>query len=832
MRCAQRKIQCAGRTFNWQGLIMMNLIFRVMLLISMLYWSGAVAFAQATAPFNLQAAIDAAPPGATVSVPPGVYSGALIITKQLHLTGATGPNGERAIIDGAGKGSVLTVHASGTILENLVIRNSGNIIDEEDAGIVVEQAENVQLLGNHLENVLYGVKGSLANGLVLRNNHITGRGLEIGRRGDGIRLWQCEECLIEGNTVESVRDALFWFSDGTIVRNNTFRFNRYGIHMMYTDGMIILDNALHGNSVGAYLMYSTGVLVQGNTFHANRGPSGYGLAMKDIDEITIHENYFLDNRVGLFFDNTPARVDVEHSIMRNVLAYNDTGILMMPAVQRNILRGNTLLDNLEQVGVKGGGSRGVDQLGGNRWDGNYWSDYAGYDAAAAEDRDGIGDLPYRAESLFENIADRHQNLRLFHFSPVEAAVDLAAKAFPVIKPAPKLTDGAPLMAPILPAFVAQVPAVEGSTGWLALGLLLGAALLFSSQLQPALAQLLLLTPFRHSGASTDRYPPTLQQASDALHQLPEPVPSSTTSIYEGHTMISVDNLTKQYPRPGRPWWSDATVTAVDQLSFRLEQGQALALWGINGAGKTTVLKCLLGLLDCTGELHLDGLDLRRDGRRARRLLGYVPQELAFHNDLSVLESCRFYARLKNVAPARIPVVLAQVGLSEQTQKTVGALSGGMKQRLALALALLADPPVLLLDEPTSNLDAATRSDFLDLLAGQRQLGKALLFTSHHVEEVERLADQVLILRDGRLLAQGSPLALMAQLMPERRHPVRHIKVVVAAGQQPAAQQLLHAAGYAASPNGRGLWITVTPERKAEPLSLLYTADIQVLDVEM
>jgi ABC-type multidrug transport system ATPase subunit len=192
------------------------------------------------------------------------------------------------------------------------------------------------------------------------------------------------------------------------------------------------------------------------------------------------------------------------------------------------------------------------------------------------------------------------------------------------------------------------------------------------------------------------------------------------------------------------------VTALDDVSFRLERGSALALWGANGAGKTTLLKCLLGLLDCEGSLHLDGHDLRQSGRAARRFLGYVPQELAFHNGMRVDECCRFYAKLKRAPLSRIPVVLAQVGLASQQRKAVGALSGGMKQRLALALALLADPPVLLLDEPTSNLDAKTRDEFIDLLIELRRGGKTLLFTSHHAEEVDRLADQVLVLVDGRV----------------------------------------------------------------------------------
>lgn len=801
---------------------MTRLFTRLLLMMALLLLPTVATGASMPAVLDLQAAIEAAPAGSVLTVAPGHYVGAIVVNKPLQLIGQTGPNGERAIIDGDGKGSVLIIRAGNTTVKNFIIRNSGNIIDHEDAGIFIQAAEDVQIIGNRVEDVLYGIKGEQANRLLLRDNHISGRDLDVARRGDGIRLWQSEGCVVEGNTVEKTRDILFWFSDDAIVRGNHFHANRYGIHMMYTDGMQIIGNALNDNSVGTYLMYSVDVLIQDNTFSGNRGPSGYGVALKDMDAVTVRDNYFLDNRVGIFFDNSPARVEIEQVIERNVMAYNDVGVLMMPAVKRNILRQNTFLDNLDQVGVKGGGSQAGDQLGGNQWDGNFWSDYVGYDRDEQGQSDGIGDLPYRDERLFENLADRHPALGLFHFSPIETAIDLAAQAFPVIKPKPKLTDATPLMAPHLPATAAQVTTPTTAIGWLALGMILAAAALFWS---PITAMLARMRPEASQPAPVV-LPPTIEQSTLT------PMPQPSRAPHEEQIMISVEHLYKRYPQPGRPWWSDATVTAVHDLSFQVARGQAVGLWGSNGAGKTTALKCLLGLLSCEGELRLNGLDLRREGRKARNLLGYVPQELAFHVGMSVIETCRFYANLKHVPLTRIPVVLAQVGLSEQLHKRVGALSGGMKQRLALALALLADPPVLLLDEPTSNLDAVTRDELLELLVGLREEGKALLFTSHHIAEVDQLADQVLLLHDGQLVAQGSPAQLMGQLMPAHSRPARHIKVIVAAGQQSLAQQVLIDAGYTASPNGHGIWVTVSPERKAEPLALLHSAAVEVIDVEL
>ncbi|MEZ4676420.1 MAG: nitrous oxide reductase family maturation protein NosD [Caldilineaceae bacterium] len=731
-----------------------------------LIWPG-LSIAQSTST-DLQAMIDAAESGVLLEVPYGIYEGMITISKPLHLKGLPDANGQLPIIDGESKGTVLTIIAAETIVEGFEIRASGNVIDREDGGIVVEGAENVRLLNNRLTDVLYGIRGVESTGLQIIDNYINGKDLHIARRGDSIRIWQSENCLVEGNTVEKARDAIFWFSDGTTVRNNRFLDSRYGVHMMYTDGMTIEGNELNRNSVGAYLMYSKNVMIAGNTFRENRGPSGYGLALKDMDGVTVRDNYYIDNRVGIFFDNAPSRIDITQPIERNVLAFNDIGVLMMPAVQNNILRNNTFLDNLEQVGLKGGGSNPGESLGANSWDGNYWSDYVGYDAGG----EGTGDIAYHSASLFENLADQHPALGLLHFSPVEQAIDLAAQAFPIIKPKPKLSDSTPRMTPLLPRTTPVVAQPSNAMGWLAALLLAGAGLLYWSQ-RPKFASDVSISLAQQSLDGNTGLPNQRQAPSSSTQK----ATSMNKQPAVNEIMISVQNLTKRYAQPGRAWWSDATITAVDDLSFELKAGQAVALWGVNGAGKTTVLKCLLGLLDCEGELQLDGTDLRKDGRNARRHFGYVPQELAFHNDLSVAESCRFYARLKDVNLNRIPVVLDQVGLVGQERKAVGALSGGMKQRLALALALLADPPVLLLDEPTSNLDAETRYEFLDLLSQLHRAGKTLLFTSHHLEEVEQLAEQVLILRDGKLLARGAPAELMHLLNPTREG--KHAKLRLA-----------------------------------------------------
>lgn len=259
----------------------------------------------------------------------------------------------------------------------------------------------------------------------------------------------------------------------------------------------------------------------------------------------------------------------------------------------------------------------------------------------------------------------------------------------------------------------------------------------------------------------------------------------------------------------------------------MRPGQAVALWGANGAGKTTLIKCILGLHGFRGRIVVDGCDARRRGKAARRRIGYVAQELAFYDDVSAREAARLFARLKRVPLARADVVLEQVGLAEHAAKRVAALSGGMKQRLALAVALLSDPALLLLDEPTSNLDAAARRAFLALLGELRQTGKTIVFTTHRPEEVAQLADRVVMLERGRAVYDGSPEEL------ERGDAFQtDMRIPLPAEQREAAAAALRAAGFAVAFNHATLLVRVPATRKAAPLGVLARAGIEVENFEL
>jgi ABC-2 type transport system ATP-binding protein len=282
-------------------------------------------------------------------------------------------------------------------------------------------------------------------------------------------------------------------------------------------------------------------------------------------------------------------------------------------------------------------------------------------------------------------------------------------------------------------------------------------------------------------------------------------------------MITIDNVTKRFGR----------ATAVDHISLEIGEGDAVALWGTNGAGKTTLIRCILGLLRFQGRITVSGFDARRQGKRARKLIGYVPQELGFYDDLGVAESVRFFARLKRAGRVDTAHILDGVGLRGHERKRIRELSGGMKQRLALAVAMLGDPAILVLDEVTASLDACGREEFVELLARLASGGRCLLFASHRAEEVTTLAKRVVMLDRGRITAEVSADRFLGHLGLDTT-----LHLHIESGARARAIGLLRDSGFRAELNGVGLIVPVPPSQKGAPLRILAESRIAVEDFDI
>ena len=215
---------------------------------------------------------------------------------------------------------------------------------------------------------------------------------------------------------------------------------------------------------------------------------------------------------------------------------------------------------------------------------------------------------------------------------------------------------------------------------------------------------------------------------------------------------------------------------LDHVDFQVARGEAVALIGQNGAGKTTVLRFLLGLVRGRGDVTIAGIDPASDPVAARRLIGYMPQTPAFLEE-TARGSLSLLARLREVREPGIDALLARVGLVEHARRSVRTFSTGMKQRLSLAAALIGDPPILVLDEPTASLDLAGQRELLALLGRLRAEGRTLLMTSHRAAEIRALCDRAIVLDQGRVIAQGGVDTVVAQVWPDEVAAPSKLRVV-------------------------------------------------------
>jgi ABC-2 type transport system ATP-binding protein len=208
------------------------------------------------------------------------------------------------------------------------------------------------------------------------------------------------------------------------------------------------------------------------------------------------------------------------------------------------------------------------------------------------------------------------------------------------------------------------------------------------------------------------------------------------------------------------------VTAVDGVSFHIAPGETYGLLGPNGAGKTTSISMACGLLERDGgTVTVAGLAMDIGATDAKALIGYVPQDLAIYPDLTARENLRFFGRLQRLRghalDGRVDSILQLTGLAERADDRTDTYSGGMKRRLNIGIGLLHEPRLLVLDEPTVGVDPQSRNAILEAVDGLRREGISILYTTHYMEEAERLCDRIGIIDGGRILAEGTRAELVA-----------------------------------------------------------------------
>ncbi len=215
-------------------------------------------------------------------------------------------------------------------------------------------------------------------------------------------------------------------------------------------------------------------------------------------------------------------------------------------------------------------------------------------------------------------------------------------------------------------------------------------------------------------------------------------------------MLTITHLRKTF----------GSTLAVDDVSFGVEKGQLVGLLGPNGAGKTTTVSMIAGLLTPdSGDVLVGGARLSGDTDPKKRKIGIVPQDLALYDELSARRNLRFFGALYGLSGAVLDTAIATtlqlVGLADRIDDPVKTYSGGMKRRLNLAAGLLHDPDILLLDEPTVGVDPQSRNAIFENLELLKSRGKALLYTTHYMEEVERLADRIVVVDHGKVIADDT-----------------------------------------------------------------------------
>jgi nitrous oxidase accessory protein len=379
----------------------------------------------------LQDAIDKAPTGAILKLPAGVYKGSIVIHKPITIIGKE----DGVIIDGEGNGTVITAKGSFITLKNLKIVGSGDRHEKLDAAVKLSDGKQCEISHCVIDDCLFGIDMQMVSNSIIANNKITSKDLDLGLRGDGLRLWYSNDNIVKENSLIKSRDMVVWYSHGNEIVKNYGRENRYSLHFMYAGKNLIKDNTYELNSVGIFFMYSQDSTAVGNVIKSSLGATGMGIGLKDVSNFTLKNNTVLYNAQGLYIDRSPFEPDTHNWIIENHILYNAEALHFHSLSENNVIKENTIMGNIEDVVNDSRGSKTNE----NEIVGNYWDKYEGFD----RDGDNIGDTPHKVYQYADQMWVYNPDVKFFYASPVITLLNFLAKLAPFTKPLFLMEDEQP-----------------------------------------------------------------------------------------------------------------------------------------------------------------------------------------------------------------------------------------------------------------------------------------------------------------------------------------------------------------------------------------------------
>lgn len=377
---------------------------------------------------KLAPVLAAAQAGDTVRVLEGTYTeGTLTIDKSLTLIGIGRP-----IIDGTGgDGNVLTITAPDVTVQGFLITGTKVSNMSDNAGIEVERADNVKLIDNVMQDCFFAFHFANARNPTVIGNTINGDPEQSETsRANGIHMWHCSGATIEDNVVRDHRDGIYFefVTDSHVRRNRSLHNSRYGLHFMFSHRDTYSDNLFQDNGAGVAVMFSKNVDMVRNRFIRNRGASSYGILLKEINDVKIDSNIFIDNTTALLVDGCN-----RGEIRGNIFQGNGWALRLFANATDCHFIGNSFTGNTFDMSTNGNPVYNI-------FSGNYWDRYQGYDL----DHDGSGDVPFRPLSLFAMVNERMPYAVVLSRSLLTQLLDQAERLVPSMTPE-GLEDDKPLM---------------------------------------------------------------------------------------------------------------------------------------------------------------------------------------------------------------------------------------------------------------------------------------------------------------------------------------------------------------------------------------------------